>query len=202
MKVNLTKMFASRKAKVVGAALLILVLAVGAFYWFYLRDTSGGPSKEFQAESEAIFENMKQSEIKGGMDPSRRVEIYSSINNKDFAGAKKQIDALLSDSSLSDEDKRSLYSSLAQVCLSLSDFTCIDTVVDKYGSLLDVDYFYLVEVARLAKQQKKTDLAKKYYLKAYTEIENNGGKPFVDSVNQQGLEQELNYDEIKLGAGV
>lgn len=201
MKIDLIKKPVTRKAKLLGLLLAVLVIGAGAVYWFVLKDSGSGVSKEFQAESEAIFEAMKQSEVRGGLDPSRTAEVHSSINNKDYAGAKKQIESLLTDPNLTDADKRNLYTSLAQVCLPLKDFSCVDTVAGQYGGVLQPDYFFLVDAARLANQEKKPDLARKYYKTAFDDIETKGGQTFVDSVNQQGLEKELNYTEIKQGAG-
>lgn len=185
--------------------LVALTVLIGIGYVAYDRlakdSKRDGLSAEDQAAAEETLKAMQASEITSGIDPSRIREIDSSIQAKDFAGAKKQIDGILADPNLPETSKAAVYTQLSRVCLPLSDFGCADTVIDQYGKSLNIDYYFLVDAARLAKQQRQNERAQRYYKIAYDDIESKGGQTFVDTANQEASDMSLDYGEIKQGAG-
>lgn len=182
---------------------LVIVSAVvilsGAGYFIM----SGGESSELteaqKAENKKIAQEMSAAAVTSGLNSSLVAEANASIQAGKYVEAKTQLEKLLAQSNLTAGDEASIYTPLAQVCLKLMDLDCADKVAAYQQKVNFVDDYFLVSIARIAKQANRQDKAKEYYGMALKDIDAKGGKSFVDNAN--GASQEtLDYDEIKAGA--
>lgn len=195
--VNKLKQQGKRRLIVIG---LITIFVVISLVWYFVirQKPSNGLSKKDEAAAKEAYEIVKGSIVTGGVDPTRIFEIDKSIRAKQYADAKKQIEVLLADGSVTKANKQTLYSQLAQICVALEDLGCADKVVEQYNSSSPADPYFLVSMAQIATKQKSTK-AKVYYAKALEYLNGQGGEEKVKEFNNI-YDPDLDYQAIKAGA--
>lgn len=182
---------------------LILVLVVGivlvAAGLFFLR-----PQNNLSEEEKRLVADTKKTIEAGATEQTLNTatiqEIQSSIASEENQKAKEQLETLLeNENDLAPAEKYSTYTALAQVCLALADLDCVERVVKFQQKEQLLDYFFIVEAARLADKNNDSEKATMFYSIVYEEIEKLGGEDYVGDINLQS-QATLDYQEIKKGA--
>lgn len=176
----------------------VVVVSAGAYFVVSRRDNSGLTDAQ-KAENKQIAQEMSAAAVTSGLNPSLIAEADASIKAGKYIEAKTQLEKLLALSGLTAGDEAAIYTPLAQTCLYLRDLDCADKVVAYQQRAKFLDDYFLVAIARIAKQASKLDKAKTYYDIALKDIDAKGGKSYVDNANA-ATQETLDYNEIKAGA--
>lgn len=205
--VTILKMIRIKRPSKKAFLIIVAVFAVAATACVYVyRQNKNDQAKEItipaeaKAEHDQIIKKMQEATVKDSLDPGLMAEIDSSISANKLSEAKQQIGELLKRSDLTEVDKKSLYDSLARVCLKMNDFGCIDEVLSFQKSQDKTDVFYLVDAARAAKKAGQIVRSQAYYKTAFDIIQSNGGKEYADKLSASS-QTGLDYQEIKSGSG-
>lgn len=181
----------------------LLMIAFGAVvisiiaFWIL---SAGQLTKEQKAENKQIQDTMKASFVTGGLDSARLANIESSKKAGKYAEALDDVNKILEEPNLSEKDRRTLFTVMGPLCVEVKDIGCADRFIAEFNKLIPFDYFFLVDIARVAKSLNQGQKAQAYYQLALSEIDKQGGQRFVDKLNAN-VEVGLDYQEIKTGAG-
>lgn len=179
------------------ALLVLVILASVAVFIVVPRDNLSEEEKQQVAESEKI---LKEGNTELSISTNSIMEVDSATNNEEYESARNKVYEILERENLAVSEKRSAYAELSELCLPLEDLECADRVIAYQQEDGLLDYYFIVDMARLAKKLGELEKASSYYLIVYEDIQANGGKKFIEEANAAS-EQSLNYKEIKEGAG-
>lgn len=188
-----------KKKKLLIVLILLIAFVVAAAIFFKLTDSNLTDEERKQiAETQEV---LKAGAITNTVSLATIQEIDASIVAGKNQEAKDKLYQLLENQqNLEVGERRSAYTALAKVCLSLEDFDCIDKVVAYQENDNFVDYFFMVDAARLAKTKNDTARSTDYYKTVYDALEELGGESYIYEINNQ-TQSPLDYAEIKQGAG-
>lgn len=178
----------------------VLLLMTSAAYFLVIRDRGGNSllTKEQIKENEDIAKNMARNDFKTSLNPALLVEVQSSLDAKKYADAKEQLDKLAATSGLTATDEVSIYSLMTDVCIKLKNLACADKVVAHQQKTKEYNYFFLVDMARIAKSAGQTQKAGEYFKIVLGDVDSKGGKTYLTKLTEATTP--LDYDEIKSGA--
>lgn len=176
----------------------IFIVGMGIFIYFLVTSGNNGLTKSQIKENKEIAERMSANYTPSKINNNLYQEIQSSIDNNDYEKAKNQLYDLLNIKDITDSDKETTYGNLDRVCIKLKDLSCSDKVVDYMNSVKRYNYYFLVDMAKIAKELNNNAKSQKYYAVALKDIDANGGEEFLNKLTEATTP--LSYAEIKSGA--
>lgn len=187
--------YRNKKVLLLVGAILALLLGVGVY--LVTRDNLSDSERQAIQDTNKVLE---AGAVESTVSQASLQEIQASISADKKQDAKKQLDELLkNEDSMNEGERLSAYTALAQICVPLEDFACIDRVIafQRKGKLLD--YFFAVDAARLAKKKGDLQKSKDYYGFVKDDIELRGGDEYIENLNNDA-QLPLDYNEVKEGA--
>jgi tetratricopeptide (TPR) repeat protein len=200
-----------KKVIILAAIALVLILLTLAIYVF-IRQTKHTTSKipdQQQKQLEQAGKKIKDTKLDANSEAAKNAEklraVETLVRGKKYDEAKKQLETMLESSPKSDDKTadgnqgRIIIASLEEVCIATQDFSCADKVVDYQSKNNQLDPYFLVAVARIAKNSKNFQVSRKYYGLALDYINKNGGEGWLKETANR-TEAVLSYSEISAGA--
>jgi hypothetical protein len=183
---------------------VLILIGVIAFFAvvlgvFVLVSRNNKPLNKVDTENKKVLDKMKAFEVApSGLNPSELTKVNALIIAGKDVEAKTILDRLKNSSGLQSYDKLNIYSSLSSVCSRLKDIECMKEVI-VFNKDNKRDDIYLI--VQLAQFEKVTDpiASKQYYSQALKQINDLGGKSYVENLNKNS-EVTLNYEEIINGS--
>lgn len=177
---------------VAGSLLTALVISIGLATYNVFRQK--GADKAAIESADIV----KKSQINPVASTGSLIELQADMRGGKYAIAKEKAELILDQENKTAADTVGAYSTLSIACLKLADFTCLDRVFAYHKESKQLDYYTLVDAARLAKSKNLGAKAKEYYKIAYDDIESKGGRTYIDE-QTKNLEVPLDYNEIVEG---
>lgn len=178
---------------IAGSLLLAIILSVALATYNVFRQND--TNKEAAKSADII----KKSQINPVTSVGSLIELQADMRAGKYAVAKEKAELILDQQNKTEADTVGAYATLSIACLKLADFACMDRVFAYTKESKQLDYYTIVDAARLAKSKNLPAKAKEYYKLALDDIDAKGGKTYLDK-QTEGLEVVLDYNEIAEGA--
>lgn len=178
---------------IAGSLLLAVIISIALATYSVFRQ------KDTNKEAAKSADIIKKSQVNPVASVGSLIELQADMRDGKYAIAKEKAELILDQQNRTEADTVGAYTTLATACLKLADFVCLDRVFayNKESKLLD--YYTIVDAARLAKTKNLPAKAKEYYKLALDDIDAKGGKAYLDK-QTEGLQVALDYNEIAEGA--
>jgi len=183
---------------------VLILIGVIAFFAvvlgvFVLVSRNNKPLNKVDTENKKVLDKMKAFEVApSGLNPSELTKVNALIIAGKDVEAKTILDRLKNSSGLQSYDKLNIYSSLSSVCSRLKDIECMKEVIVFNKDNKREDIYLIVQVAQFEKVNDPI-ASKQYYSLALKQINDMGGKVYLDNLNKTN-EVTLNYEEIINGS--
>ena len=183
---------------------VLILIGVIAFFAvvlgvFVLVSRNNKPLNKVDTENKKVLDKMKAFEVApSGLNPSELTKVNALIIAGKDVEAKTILDRLKNSSGLQSYDKLNIYSSLSSVCSRLKDIECMKEVIVFNKDNKREDIYLIVQVAQFEKVNDPS-ASKQYYSLALKQINDMGGKVYLDNLNKTN-EVTLNYEEIINGS--
>jgi hypothetical protein len=183
---------------------VLILIGVIAFFAvvlgvFVLVSRNNKPLNKVDTENKKVLDKMKAFEVApSGLNPSELTKVNALIIAGKDVEAKSILDRLKNSSGLQSYDKLNIYSSLSSVCSRLKDIECMKEVIVFNKDNKREDIYLIVQVAQFEKVNDPI-ASKQYYSQALKQINDLGGKSYVENLNKNS-EVTLNYEEIINGS--